>query len=68
MLDGLKKRGGKFRSLKEAIDKDTPTGRAMWQMIGILAQRFEHLALHGAEHQGQDFSAQRRKLEGVGGS
>jgi len=30
-------RGVKFRSLTEAIDTDTPTGRAMWQMIGLLA-------------------------------
>jgi DNA invertase Pin-like site-specific DNA recombinase len=29
MLDDLKKRGVKFRSLTEAIDTETPTGRAM---------------------------------------
>src|SRR6202140_2795099 len=34
----LKKRGEKFRSLTEAIDTETPTGRAMWQMIGGLAE------------------------------
>src|SRR6202140_4816202 len=34
----LKKRGEKFRSLTEAIDTATPTGRAMWQMIGVLAE------------------------------
>ena len=28
----------KFRSLTEAIDTETPTGRAMWQMIGVLAE------------------------------
>jgi DNA invertase Pin-like site-specific DNA recombinase len=28
----------KFCSLTEAIDTDTPTGRAMWQMIGVLAE------------------------------
>jgi len=28
----------KLRSLKEAIDTETPTGRAMWQMIGVLAE------------------------------
>jgi DNA invertase Pin-like site-specific DNA recombinase len=28
----------KFRSLTEAIDTTTPTGRAMWQMIGVLAE------------------------------
>jgi DNA invertase Pin-like site-specific DNA recombinase len=38
MLDELKRRGVKFRSLTEAIDTDTPTGRAMWQMIGVLAE------------------------------
>ena len=38
MLDDLKQRGVKFRSLTEHIDTDTPTGRAMWQMIGVLAE------------------------------
>jgi DNA invertase Pin-like site-specific DNA recombinase len=38
MLDDLKNRGVKFRSLTEAIDTETPTGRAMWQMIGVLAE------------------------------
>ncbi|MGO9061964.1 MAG: recombinase family protein [Candidatus Binataceae bacterium] len=38
MLDDLKNRGVKFRSLTEAINTETPTGRAMWQMIGILAE------------------------------
>ncbi len=38
MLDDLKQRGVKFRSLTEAIDTDTPTGRAMWQMVGVLAE------------------------------
>jgi DNA invertase Pin-like site-specific DNA recombinase len=38
MLDYLKKRGVKFRSLTEAIDTETPTGRAMWQMIGLMAE------------------------------
>jgi len=38
MLDGLRDRGIKFRSLTEAIDTTTPTGRAMWQMIGVLAE------------------------------
>jgi DNA invertase Pin-like site-specific DNA recombinase len=28
----------KFRSLTEHIDTETPTGRAMWQMIGLLAE------------------------------
>jgi DNA invertase Pin-like site-specific DNA recombinase len=38
ILDSLRDRGVKFRSLTEAIDTDTPTGRAMWQMIGVLAE------------------------------
>jgi DNA invertase Pin-like site-specific DNA recombinase len=38
MLDNLKHRGVKFRSLTEAIDTETPTGRAMWQMIGVLGE------------------------------
>ena len=38
MLDDLKQRRVKFRSLTEAIDTNTPTGRAMWQMIGVLAE------------------------------
>ena len=38
LLDDLKMRGVAFRSLTEAIDTATPTGRAMWQMIGILAE------------------------------
>ncbi len=38
ILDDLKQRGVKFRSLTETIDTETPTGHAMWQMIGILAE------------------------------
>lgn len=38
MLDELKGRGVRFQSLTEAIDTETPTGRAMWQMIGVLAE------------------------------
>lgn len=38
LLDGLKARGVAFQSLTEAIDTTTPTGRAMWQMVGILAE------------------------------
>ena len=38
MLDDLRARDINFRSLTEAIDTDTPTGRAMWQMIGVLAE------------------------------
>jgi DNA invertase Pin-like site-specific DNA recombinase len=38
MLDSFKERGVRFQSLTEAIDTETPTGRAMWQMIGVLAE------------------------------
>jgi DNA invertase Pin-like site-specific DNA recombinase len=38
LLDELKARGVAFQSLTEAIDTTTPTGRAMWQMVGILAE------------------------------
>src|ERR1700689_183441 len=38
MLDSLRDRGVKFRSITEAIDTETPTGRAMWKMIGVLAE------------------------------
>src|SRR6202521_3699923 len=38
MLDELRAQEIKFRSLTEAIDTATPTGRAMWQMIGVLAE------------------------------
>jgi DNA invertase Pin-like site-specific DNA recombinase len=38
MMDDLRERGVRFQSLTEAIDTQTPTGRAMWQMIGVLAE------------------------------
>jgi DNA invertase Pin-like site-specific DNA recombinase len=38
MLDDLRARGVKFHSLTEAIDTATPTGRAMWHMIGVLPE------------------------------
>ena len=38
MLDDFRARGVRFQSLTEAIDTETPTGRAMWQMIGVLAE------------------------------
>ena len=41
MLDDLKRRGVKFRSLTEAIDTEAPIGRAMWQLIGVLADYAE---------------------------
>ncbi len=38
LLDDLKGQGVVFHSLTEAIDTETPAGRAMWQMVGILAE------------------------------
>jgi DNA invertase Pin-like site-specific DNA recombinase len=38
MLDDLKERGVKFQSLTEVIDTGTPAGRALWQMVGVLAE------------------------------
>jgi DNA invertase Pin-like site-specific DNA recombinase len=38
MLDELRGRGIRFQSLSEAIDTETPTGRAMWQLIGVFAE------------------------------
>ena len=38
LLDDLRTRGVAFRSVTESIDTATPTGRAMWQMVGILAE------------------------------
>ena len=49
MLDDLKHRGVKFKSLMEAIDTETPTGRAMWQMIGVLAELERSLIVERAQ-------------------
>jgi len=38
MLDELRAQGIKFQSLTEHIDTETAAGRAMWQMIGVLAE------------------------------
>ena len=38
LLDDLKTRDVAFRSVTESIDTSTPTGRAMWQMVGMLAE------------------------------
>ena len=38
LLDELKGQGAQFKSLTEAIDTETPTGRALWQMVGVLAE------------------------------
>lgn len=38
LLDDLKAQGVAFQSVTESIDTTTPTGRAMWQMLGIMAE------------------------------
>lgn len=38
LLDELKGREVTFQSLTESIDTATPTGGAMWQMVGVLAE------------------------------
>ena len=38
LLDALRTQGIKFHSLTEHIDTETAAGRAMWQMIGVLAE------------------------------
>ena len=58
LLDDLKQRGVKFRSLIEAIDTETPTGRAMWQMIVVLAELERSLI---AERARAGVSAARRR-------
>ena len=67
MLDGLRDRGIKFRSLTEAIDTDTPTGRAMWQMIGVLAELERSLitertcaGIQAAKRRGVKFGRKRK--------
>jgi DNA invertase Pin-like site-specific DNA recombinase len=45
LLDDLKAWDVAFRSLTEAIDTTTPTGRAIWQIVGILAEPERSLLL-----------------------
>ena len=45
MLDDLRALDVKFHSLTEAIHTATPTGRAMWQMIGVLADYAERATM-----------------------
>lgn len=52
LLDDLQAQGVAFRSLTEAIDTTTPTGRAMWQMVGIFGGT-GRLADSGAHHGGR---------------
>jgi DNA invertase Pin-like site-specific DNA recombinase len=67
ILDELKQRGVKFRSLTEHIDTNTPTGRAMWQMIGLLAELERSLisertraGVKAAQRRGVQFGRKRK--------
>ena len=67
MLDELKRREVKFRSLTEHIDTDTPTGRAMLQMIGLLAELERSLisertraGVNAAKRRGVKFGRKRK--------
>jgi DNA invertase Pin-like site-specific DNA recombinase len=67
ILDDLRARGVKFRSLTEAIDTATPTGRAMWQMIGVLAElerslitERTHAGIQAAKRRGVKFGRKRK--------
>jgi DNA invertase Pin-like site-specific DNA recombinase len=61
LLDDLKGQGIKFKSLTEAIDTETPTGRAMWQMVGVLAE-LERSLIKERTKAGRD-AAQRRGVK-----
>ena len=62
MLDELKQRGVKFRSLTEHLDTDTPTGRAMWQMIGLLAELERSLISEATPRRREGRPAPRREI------
>ena len=61
MLDSLRDRGVKFRSITEAIDTETPTGRVMWQIIGMMAE-YEHSLISERTRAGVK-AAQRRSVK-----
>ena len=56
------RRGVKFHSLTEAIDTETPTGRAMWQMIGVLAELERSLDLRAHPRRSEGRAAARREV------
>jgi len=66
-LDGLDERGVRFQSLTESIDTETATGRAMWQMIGVLAELERSLiaertraGVRAAQRRGVKFGRKRK--------
>jgi DNA invertase Pin-like site-specific DNA recombinase len=77
-LDRLgRARGVKFRSLTQAIDTATPKGRAMWQMIGVLAELERSLisertraGVKAAQRRGVKFGkpSERRSLDALQGA
>ena len=73
MLDELRAHGIKFRSLTEHIDTETATGRAMWQMIGVLAELKRSLitertraGVKAAKQRGVKFGPKPKGLSGTG--
>jgi len=67
MLADFRARRVKFRSLTEHIDTETPTGRAMWQMIGLLAELERSLisertraGVNAAKRRGVKFGRKRK--------
>jgi DNA invertase Pin-like site-specific DNA recombinase len=58
MLDDFRSKGIRFLSLTEAIDTETPKGRAKWQMIGVLAELVRSLIV---EHTRAGVKAARRR-------
>jgi DNA invertase Pin-like site-specific DNA recombinase len=65
MLDDLKKRGVKFRFLTEAIDTETPRGRAMRQMIGVLAEPERSLITQTDARRGEGREKPEGKIRGA---
>jgi len=62
MLDSLRDRAVRFRSLNEAIDTTTPAGRAMWQMIGVLAELKRSLTRERTPRRSEGGVAARREI------
>jgi len=63
LLDELKGQGVKFKSLTEAIDTETPTGRAMWQMVGVLAELERSLIQERTKAEGREGSGKAARRQ-----